>query len=146
MTGVITRAPPVPAPGLPGRVRIYEVGPRAGLQNEQGVIPVEVKEEFVRRLLAAGLPVVEATSFVHPPRSLRPPAIISAGPVAGAAAAVVSQPADVLLSRLCGSGAVSDLSACVNYMQNHLNMMETKRRPVDWITVNYMVCDVQYGG
>ena len=31
-------------------------------------------------------------------------------------------------------------------MQNHLNMMETKRRPVDWITVNYMVCDVQYGG
>ena len=66
MTGVITRATPVPAPGLPGRVRIYEVGPRDGLQNEQGVIPVEVKEEFVRRLLAAGLPVVEATSFVHP--------------------------------------------------------------------------------
>jgi len=40
----------------------------------------------------------------------------------------------------------ADLSACVNYMQNHLNLMETKRRPVDWITVNYMVCDVQYGG
>jgi dynein heavy chain len=40
----------------------------------------------------------------------------------------------------------ADLSACVNYMQNHLNMMETKKRPVDWITVNYMVCDVQYGG
>ena len=40
----------------------------------------------------------------------------------------------------------ADLSACVNYMQKHLNMMETKKRPVDWITVNYMVCDVQYGG
>ena len=40
----------------------------------------------------------------------------------------------------------ADLSACVNYMQNHLNLMETKKRPVDWITVNYMVCDVQYGG
>ena len=40
----------------------------------------------------------------------------------------------------------ADLSACVTYMQNHLNMMEAKRRPVDWITVNYMVCDVQYGG
>ena len=40
----------------------------------------------------------------------------------------------------------ADLSACVTYMQNHLNMMETKKRPVDWITVNYMVCDVQYGG
>jgi hydroxymethylglutaryl-CoA lyase len=56
----------VPEPGLPARVTIYEVGPRDGLQNEAGVIPVEVKEEFVRRLLAAGLPVVEATSFVHP--------------------------------------------------------------------------------
>jgi hydroxymethylglutaryl-CoA lyase len=56
----------VPGPGLPDHVTIYEVGPRDGLQNEAGVIPVEVKEELVRRLLAAGLPVVEATSFVHP--------------------------------------------------------------------------------
>ena len=56
----------VPAPGLPERVTIYEVGPRDGLQNEQAIVPVEVKEEFVRRLQAAGLPVVEATSFVHP--------------------------------------------------------------------------------
>jgi hypothetical protein len=40
----------------------------------------------------------------------------------------------------------ADLSACVTYMQNHLNMMAAKRRPVDWITVNYTVCDVQYGG
>ena len=51
---------------LPGRVTIYEVGPRDGLQNEKAMVPVDVKEEFVRRLLAAGLPVVEATSFVHP--------------------------------------------------------------------------------
>lgn len=56
----------VALPGLPERVTIYEVGPRDGLQNEQAVVPVAVKEEFVRRLLAAGLPVVEATSFVHP--------------------------------------------------------------------------------
>ena len=40
----------------------------------------------------------------------------------------------------------SDLSACVQFMQNHLNDMETKKRPVDWIVINYMVCDVQYGG
>ena len=40
----------------------------------------------------------------------------------------------------------SDLSACVTFMQNHLNDMETKKRPVDWIVVNYMVCMVQYGG
>jgi hydroxymethylglutaryl-CoA lyase len=52
--------------GLPDRVTIYEVGPRDGLQNEQALVDVGVKEEFVRRLLAAGLPVVEATSFVHP--------------------------------------------------------------------------------
>ncbi|MGC4113054.1 MAG: hypothetical protein QM747_22075 [Nocardioides sp.] len=56
----------VPAPGLPERVTIYEVGPRDGLQNEKELVPVEVKEELVRRLLAAGLPIVEATSFVHP--------------------------------------------------------------------------------
>jgi hydroxymethylglutaryl-CoA lyase len=51
---------------LPGRVTIYEVGPRDGLQNEDGIVPVEEKAEFIQRLLAAGLPVVEATSFVHP--------------------------------------------------------------------------------
>ncbi|WP_101523027.1 hydroxymethylglutaryl-CoA lyase [Nocardioides houyundeii] len=48
------------------RVTIYEVGPRDGLQNEKTVVPTAVKAEFVTRLLAAGLPVVEATSFVHP--------------------------------------------------------------------------------
>jgi hydroxymethylglutaryl-CoA lyase len=49
-----------------GPVTIYEVGPRDGLQNESSSVPTEVKAEFVRRLLAAGLPLVEATSFVHP--------------------------------------------------------------------------------
>ena len=52
--------------GLPERVTIYEVGPRDGLQNEKALVPTDVKAEFVRRLVAAGLPVVEATSFVHP--------------------------------------------------------------------------------
>ncbi len=47
-------------------VTIYEVGPRDGLQNEAGIVPLEAKVEFVQRLVAAGLPVVEATSFVHP--------------------------------------------------------------------------------
>jgi len=47
-------------------VTIYEVGPRDGLQNEATLVPTEVKAEFVRRLLATGLPIVEATSFVHP--------------------------------------------------------------------------------
>ncbi len=51
-------------PGLPARVEVYEVGPRDGLQNEKAVVPVEVKAEFVRQLLAAGLTTVELTSFV----------------------------------------------------------------------------------
>ncbi|WP_320779031.1 hydroxymethylglutaryl-CoA lyase [Streptomyces sp. CRN 30] len=56
----------VPAEGLPARVRIHEVGPRDGLQNEKGTVPTEVKAEFVRRLAEAGLTTIEATSFVHP--------------------------------------------------------------------------------
>ena len=52
--------------GLPDEVTIYEVGPRDGLQNEKTIVPVEVKAEFIARLLSAGLPIVEATSFVHP--------------------------------------------------------------------------------
>lgn len=56
----------VPEVGLPERVTVYEVGPRDGLQNESMIVSVEVKAEFVRRLVAAGLPVVEATSFVSP--------------------------------------------------------------------------------
>lgn len=56
----------VPAPGLPARVRIHEVGARDGLQNEKTVVPTEVKAEFIRRLAEAGLSTIEATSFVHP--------------------------------------------------------------------------------
>ena len=52
--------------GMPGRVTIYEVGPRDGLQNEKAVVPVEVKAEFIRRLVAAGLDTIETTSFVPP--------------------------------------------------------------------------------
>ncbi|NYG59501.1 hydroxymethylglutaryl-CoA lyase [Nocardioides daedukensis] len=51
---------------LPAKVTIWEVGARDGLQNEKSVVDVQTKAEFVRRLLAAGLPIVEATSFVHP--------------------------------------------------------------------------------
>lgn len=56
----------VPAPGLPARVRIHEVGARDGLQNEKGAVPTAVKAEFIHRLAAAGLTTIEATSFVHP--------------------------------------------------------------------------------
>ncbi|MGN6160283.1 MAG: hydroxymethylglutaryl-CoA lyase [Marmoricola sp.] len=56
----------VPDPALPASVTIYEVGPRDGLQNESAIVPVEAKVEFIHRLEAAGLPIIEATSFVHP--------------------------------------------------------------------------------
>jgi hydroxymethylglutaryl-CoA lyase len=55
-----------PAAGLPASVTIWEVGARDGLQNEPGRVPTDVKIEFLDRLAAAGLTVLEATSFVHP--------------------------------------------------------------------------------
>ncbi|MFD7719197.1 hydroxymethylglutaryl-CoA lyase [Streptomyces sp. NPDC059814] len=56
----------VPAPDLPARIKIHEVGARDGLQNEKTVVPTGVKAEFIRRLAVAGLSTIEATSFVHP--------------------------------------------------------------------------------
>jgi len=53
---------------LPDRVTIWEVGARDGLQNESSVVDTATKVELVHRLAAAGLPVVEATSFVRPDR------------------------------------------------------------------------------
>ena len=47
-------------------VRIVEVGPRDGLQNEPGEVPTDVKVELIERLADAGLPAVEATAFVSP--------------------------------------------------------------------------------
>ena len=51
---------------LPARVLICEVGPRDGLQNESAIVPLEVKLEFIERLVDAGHQLVEVTSFVHP--------------------------------------------------------------------------------
>jgi hydroxymethylglutaryl-CoA lyase len=45
-------------------VRIVEVGPRDGLQNEAKILPTAVKIEFINRLSKAGLKTIEATSFV----------------------------------------------------------------------------------
>ncbi len=47
-------------------VRIVEVGPRDGLQNEKTMVPTFLKISFVQRLVDAGLPLVEAASFVRP--------------------------------------------------------------------------------
>jgi hydroxymethylglutaryl-CoA lyase len=51
---------------LPSRVRIVEMGPRDGLQNERQEVATAVKLELIERLADAGLPAVEATAFVSP--------------------------------------------------------------------------------
>jgi hydroxymethylglutaryl-CoA lyase len=51
---------------FPDKVKLVEVGPRDGLQNEKQTIPVEVKLALVNRLSEAGFPNIEAASFVSP--------------------------------------------------------------------------------
>jgi hydroxymethylglutaryl-CoA lyase len=51
---------------MPERVHVYEIGPRDGLQNQQTIFPVEVRAEFIRRLVDAGFDAVELTGFVRP--------------------------------------------------------------------------------
>ena len=51
---------------LPGKVKIVEVGPRDGLQNEAQNVPVEVKVKLVEMLVEAGLKSIEAGAFVSP--------------------------------------------------------------------------------
>ena len=51
---------------IPTRVRLIDVGPRDGLQNEKQAVPAAVKIELVQRLQAAGLREIEVTSYVSP--------------------------------------------------------------------------------
>jgi hydroxymethylglutaryl-CoA lyase len=51
---------------IPEYVKIVEVGPRDGLQNEKDIVPTAVKVELIKMLASSRLPVVEATSFVSP--------------------------------------------------------------------------------
>jgi hydroxymethylglutaryl-CoA lyase len=51
---------------LPTAVRIVEVGPRDGLQNEKTIVPTPAKIELIDRLSSTGLQTIEATSFVSP--------------------------------------------------------------------------------
>ncbi|XP_064143529.1 3-hydroxymethyl-3-methylglutaryl-CoA lyase, cytoplasmic isoform X2 [Loxodonta africana] len=50
--------------GLPEYVKIVEVGPRDGLQNEKVIVPTDIKIEFINKLSQTGLSVIEVTSFV----------------------------------------------------------------------------------
>jgi hydroxymethylglutaryl-CoA lyase len=92
---------------LPERVTIYEVGPRDGLQNESAIVPLDVKAEFVERLVAAGLPIVEATSFVHPtwvPQLADAEELVARLPVAGSVPLPVLVPNERGLDRALAAG------------------------------------------
>jgi hydroxymethylglutaryl-CoA lyase len=56
----------MPLGTLPKSVKLIEVGPRDGLQNEKQFVPTEVKVELINRLVAAGCKNIEAASFVSP--------------------------------------------------------------------------------
>ena len=51
---------------MPSRVKLIDVGPRDGLQNEKQPVPAAIKIELVHRLQAAGLKEIEVTSYVSP--------------------------------------------------------------------------------
>jgi len=53
---------------MPSQVRLVEVGPRDGLQNERAIVATEVKLELIRRLADSGLSHIEATAFVSSTR------------------------------------------------------------------------------
>lgn len=74
-------------------VRIREVGPRDGLQNESKVLAPDVRAELIQRLAATGLPEVEAVSFVRPdlvPAMAEPEAVLELAGDLGPRAPVVS--------------------------------------------------------
>jgi hydroxymethylglutaryl-CoA lyase len=112
--------------GLPGRVTIYEVGPRDGLQNEKAVIPADVKVAFIERLADAGLTTIEVAGFVHPRRV---PQLADAQEVVGGIARRPGVRYPVLVPNVAGlrralSGGVTDIavfaSATETFSQRNL--------------------------
>ncbi|KAL0946264.1 hypothetical protein HGRIS_012519 [Hohenbuehelia grisea] len=96
-------------------VNIVEVGPRDGLQNEKGVIPVEVKADLINRLANAGMQIIESGSFVSPkwvPQMAGTPEVLSSiKPHPGAHYPVLvpnQKGLDNLLSLLASSPKLTD--------------------------------------
>ncbi|MCB9960478.1 MAG: hydroxymethylglutaryl-CoA lyase [Rhodospirillaceae bacterium] len=93
---------------LPRRVRIVEVGPRDGLQNEPTAVSVDVKVELIERLVAAGLTVVEAGAFVSPkwvPQMAASAEVLARLPKGGDVRFPVLVPNDKGLDQALGAGA-----------------------------------------
>ena len=66
MSQLHTTSPLLSGSELPQKVKIVEVGPRDGLQNEKENVSTDVKVTLINMLSQTGLKVVEATSFVSP--------------------------------------------------------------------------------
>jgi hydroxymethylglutaryl-CoA lyase len=97
---------------LPSKVKIVEVGPRDGLQNEAQPVSTETKLELIRRLASCGLNTIEATAFVSPkwvPQMADAAAVMAGLPTSDAAKAGVSFP--VLTPNLRGLDAAIDAGA-----------------------------------
>ena len=92
----------------PDKVTVVEVGPRDGLQNESGEIPVQSKVRLIRALAEAGLPVVEAGAFVSPkwvPQMAGSAEVLAELPLDGPTRFPVLVPNDKGLSRALQAGA-----------------------------------------
>jgi isopropylmalate/homocitrate/citramalate synthase len=92
----------------PERVTVVEVGPRDGLQNESGEIPVASKVRLIRALAEAGLPVVEAGAFVSPkwvPQMAGSAEVLAELPLGGPTRFPVLVPNDTGLARALDAGA-----------------------------------------
>lgn len=92
---------------LPRRVKIVEVGPRDGLQNEAVPVPTSVKLAFIRALVDAGLTHIEATSFVHAkavPQLADAPEVLAGLPSNSAVAFCALVPNDRGLDRAVQAG------------------------------------------
>ena len=110
------------------QVRIVEVGPRDGLQNEATPIPTADKLGFVRGLVAAGLRDIEVTSFVHPARvpQLADAAELLAAlePMAGVRySALVPNPKGLERARACGVARIAVFTAASQtFTQKNIGM------------------------
>ncbi len=111
---------------LPQRVQIYEVGARDGLQNEDTVLSVGVKAEFIRRLIAAGLTSVELTSFVPatwvPQLADAEELVRALGPLAGRHPVLVPNERGLERALACGVNEIAVFaSATESFAQRNLN-------------------------
>ena len=111
---------------LPKKVRIVEVGPRDGLQNEAQILSVEAKAEFVRRLVAAGLSAVELTSFVPakwvPQLADAEELIAQLGPLPGRHPVLVPNERGLERALACGVKEIAVFaSATESFAQRNLN-------------------------